>query len=160
MFDEIIRTCLDGMHCVLGVTRGSLRSYRWRYRLSFVTGEPMADRQIAELEEFLSLPFPPAYRAYLSIAGNERTSGGFQASDLHGEHLRSLKSRAFNIAKQSNHSIKFPDNAIFICEFEGYLTFFFTADGFTANPYVYSYCEGDACIKNSGKRLTRWLTGW
>jgi len=153
----------DILHCLFGLGGGSLRSYRWKYKLGFVAGDPMSHGEIDELEAFLSLPLPVSYRAYLSIAGNRRTPGGtrsFATSDLHGEHLRSLRSRAAALIHATGQSLALPDRAVFFCEHEGYLCFYFIADHTADNPDVYSYCEGDLEFKKTGERLANWLGGW
>ena len=150
----------DAMSFLFGLRNGSFRSFTWRCRMRRLAGEPMLLSEIDELERDLGLPLPNSYKAYLAIAGNGNSARRYIGCDCHGDHLRNLRSRALTIMQESGVCAKLPDNAVFICEHQGYLCFFFIADGTSDDPNVYSYCEGESEVKLTGQRLTEWLTQW
>ncbi len=127
-----------------------------RYRARGLTGGSMNAAEIERLETHLGLPIPPAYRAYLAIAGASPPPE-LVGSDCHGRYLFGLREGAIELLKGSGDPFSLPDNAIVFLMHQGYQFFFFHADGKTDDPPVYYYFENRSAVERPYERFSDWV---
>jgi hypothetical protein len=127
-----------------------------RYRHRGLTGGLMDSASIARLEEHLGLPIPPAYRAYLGIAGASPPPE-LVGSDCHADCLFKLHDWAIELLKESGNPFPLPDDAIVFLMHQGYQFFYFHADGVTDDPPVYYYFENRLEPERPYERFSDWV---
>jgi hypothetical protein len=128
-------------------------SFLTRLRDLGLSGEACDEWTVQDLEQQLGVQLPPAYKAFLILAGN-----GWQP--LEGSHyaieddLANLQRSGQRIMKHDGG--KLPDDAFVFLVHQGYAcNFFLTQDG--DDPPVYEYVEGMPPVRRVAARLTEWL---
>src|SRR5438128_2277758 len=101
-------------------------------------GEGCDEWTVRDLEQQLGVEFPPAYKAFLAIAGNgcEALEGSHYAVE---DDLASLQRSGQRIMKHDGENL--PADAFVFLVHQGYaFNFFLMQDG--EDPPVYEYVEG------------------
>lgn len=111
---------------------------------------------IARLEEHLGLPIPPAYRAYLAIAGASPPPKVI-GSDCHDHSLFKLRDWAVELLRESGDPFRLPDDAIVFLMHQGYQFFYFHADGRSDDPPVYYYLEYQPTAERRHECFSDWV---
>lgn len=127
-----------------------------RYRDLGLTGGPMDAASIARLEEHLERPIPPAWRAYLAIAGSAPPPM-LVGSDCFGDYLFELNGWAVELLKESGDPFSLPDDAIVFAMHQGYQFLYFISDGVTDDPPVYLYFENRPEPERAFARFSDWV---
>jgi hypothetical protein len=119
-----------------------------------LAGEACDEGTVRGLEEQLHVELPPAYKAFLAIAGN-----GWEA--LEGSHytveddLTSLQCSGQRIMKHDGANL--PADAFVFLVHQGYaFNFFLTQDG--QDPAVYQYVEGMPPVRRVAARFSEWVS--
>jgi len=108
---------------------------------------------VRDLEQQLRVELPPAYKAFLIVAGNgwEPLEGSHYAIE---DDLANLQRSGQRIMKPDG--AKLPDDAFVFLVHQGYAcNFFLVQDG--EDPPVYEYVEGMPPVRRVAARLTDWL---
>jgi hypothetical protein len=113
------------------------------YRSIGLTGTPFNPDQVAALARHLGLPLPPAYRAYLLVAG-AYPPPALVGSDCHGEYLFRLRGWADDLLAECGYPFALPADAVVFLMHQGYQFCYFRADGCTDDPPVFDFIEGMA----------------
>jgi hypothetical protein len=127
-----------------------------RYRKMGLDGGGMDDTSIDAFEKHLGLPIPDAYRAYLRIAGSREPSAlvGSECTAGRVHHLtESVR------CDNSGYDVLIPDNAIVFFMHQGYIFYYFLADGVTDDPAVYFYHESisETEVRQLNDRFSDWV---
>jgi hypothetical protein len=128
-------------------------SFVTRLRELGVTGEACDEWTVQDLEQQFGVELPPAYKAFLLLAGNgwEPLEGSHYAIE---DNLANLQRSGQRIMKHDGG--KLPDDAFVFLVHQGYAcNFFLTQDG--EDPPVYEYVEGMPSVRRVAARLTEWL---
>jgi hypothetical protein len=118
-----------------------------------VNGEPCDEWAIRELEQQLGVEFPPAYRAFVALAGNgcEPLEGSHYAVE---DDLASLQRSAGRIMKHDGLDL-LTDAFVFLVHQGHAFNFFLLNDG--EDPAVYEYVQGMPPVRQVAPRLTEWF---
>jgi hypothetical protein len=128
-------------------------SFMTRLRDLGVNGEACDESVVRDLEQQLRLEFPPAYKAFLIVAG-----AGWQP--LEGSHY-TIEDDLANLQRSGKRILKHkgarpPDGSFVFLVHQGYAcNFFLLHDG--EDPPVYEYAEGMAATQRVAHRFTNWL---
>jgi SMI1-KNR4 cell-wall len=120
-----------------------------------ISGEVSDEWTVQDLEQQLGVELPPAYKAFLMLAGNgwEPLEGSHYAIE---DDLADLQRAGQRIMKHDGG--KLPDEAFVFRVHQGYAcNFFLTQDG--EDPPVYECVEGMPPVRRVAARLTEWLAG-
>ncbi len=123
-------------------------------RASGVNGEPCDEWAVRDLEQQFDVELPPAYRAFLLVAGNgcEPLEGSHYAVE---DDLAGLQRSARSVMKHDGADLP-PDAFVFLVH-QGYaLNFFLLNDG--EDPAVYEYVQGMPPVRQVAARLSEWLS--
>jgi hypothetical protein len=118
-----------------------------------LNGEACDEWTVRELEQRLSVELPPAYKAFLAVAGNgwEALEGSYYAVE---DDLASLQRSGERIMKHDGANL--PVEAFVFRVHQGYtFNFFLAQDG--EDPPVYEYVEGMPPVRRVAARFTEWL---
>jgi hypothetical protein len=129
------------------------RSFVTRLRDFGVSGAACDEWTVQDLEQQFSVELPPAYKAFLILAGNgwEPLEGSHYAIE---DDLANLQRSGQRIMKHGGG--KLPDDAFVFLVHQGYAcNFFLTQDG--EDPPVYESVEGTPQVRRVAARLTEWL---
>lgn len=111
---------------------------------------------IARLEDHLARPIPPAWRAYLAIAGTSPPPK-LVGSDCYGRYLFELHEWAIELLNESGIPFSLPDDAIVFLMHQGYQFCFFHADSVTEDPPVYRFIEDGTVAERTHERFSDWV---
>ena len=128
-------------------------SFVLRLRDLGLNGEACDEWTVRDLEQQLRVELPPAYKAFLAVAGNgwEPLEGSHYAIE---DDLADLQRSGQRIMKHDG--AKLPDDAFVFRVHQGYaFNFFLAQDG--EDPPVYEYVEGMPPVQRVAARLTDWL---
>jgi SMI1-KNR4 cell-wall len=128
-------------------------SFVERLRGLGVKGETGDERAVRDLEQQLRVELPPAYKAFLIVAGNgwEPLEGSHYAIE---DDLANLQRSGQRIMRHDG--AKLPDDAFVLLVHQGYaFSFFLVHDG--EDPPVYEYAEGMPPVRCVAPRFTDWL---
>ena len=129
-----------------------LKLYR---KLRFV-GSPFTGAEVDGLENQLGLPLPPAYRAYLLVAGAEPPAE-LIGSDCHGNCLPQLRAWAEELIEEAGRPFDLPADAVVFLMHQGYQFFYFRADGVNADPPVWYYHEKRVDQEQADSSFSTWV---
>lgn len=118
-----------------------------------LSGAACDEWTVQDLEQQLRVQLPPAYKAFLAVAGNG-------CAALEGSHyaveddLAGLQRSGQRIMKRDRENL--PGDAFVFLVHQGYaFNFFLAQDG--EDPPVYEYVEGMPPVRRVAARFTEWL---
>ena len=119
-----------------------------------VNGEPCDEWAVRDLEQQLGFDLPPAYRAFLVVAGNgcESLEGSHYAVE---DNLASLQHTARRIMKRDGADLV-TDAFVFLVH-QGYAFNFFLLND-SEDPAVYEYVQGMPPVRQVAARISEWLS--
>ena len=133
--------------------------YESLYRQAGLAGRPMKQTDIEEFQEKLNRRLPPAYQAYLRIAGIEPPKK-LVGSDCHLEYLYDLYDWSVELLKEDDNPFELPEKAVVFWMHQGYqFAFFDTSDGL-ADPPVYYYHECEPGPELDKKTFSEWVLSY
>jgi hypothetical protein len=127
-----------------------------RYRSLGLTGSPFDCQRLDALEKHHGLRLPPAYRAYLLIAGSGPPPE-LVGSDCHGDYLFKLREWGQELLKESGNPFELPTDAVVFLMHQGYQFFYFHADGLAEDPAVFYYFENWPAAERKYERFSDWV---
>jgi hypothetical protein len=128
-------------------------SFILRLEARGLKGNRSDELTIRDLEQCLRVDFPPAYKAFLIVAGNgcEALEGSHYAIE---DDLASLQRSGRKIMKQGG-AAEITDAFVFVVH-QGYVcNFFFLHDG--DDPPVYESVQGVARVRKVAASFSEWL---
>jgi hypothetical protein len=127
-----------------------------RYRAIGLEGTPATPQEVEALGPQLGAVLPAAYQAFLLILGRD---GGpdFVGSDCTVRHVPALQCGAVELLKRKGSPASLPEKAVVFLMHQGYSFFYFVADGKTADPPVFRYCEGEPAPSCIAASFSAWL---
>lgn len=118
-----------------------------------VSGEPCDEREIRDLEAQLLVEFPPAYKAFLLLAG--QGFGPFEGSHhAVADDLAEIQRAGRRIFRGDGSDM--PDGAFAFFVHQGFVVRFFLLDG-EADPAVFEYVERWPPVKQLSARFSDFL---
>lgn len=119
-----------------------------------VNGERCDEWAVRDLEQQLGVELPPAYKAFLVVAGNgcEPLEGSHYAVE---DDLASLQHTARRIMKRDGADLL--TDAFVVLVHQGYaFNFYLLNDG--EDPAVYEYVQGMPPVRQVAARFSEWLS--
>ncbi len=126
--------------------------YLERFRLLGLDGSPCSASEVERVEEVLGVSLPPAYKAYLRIAGREPPAA-WVGSDCTVRHLEGLREAAEHLLRDGGQP-PLPAEALVFCMHQGYQFFYVIADGCSDDPAVFYYLEGEPGVVRRFERFS------
>ena len=127
-----------------------------RYCMLGLLGSPCRPEQVTALERHLETAFPPAYRAYLLVAGLSPPPA-LIGSDCTLDYLYDLRGWAEELLEEWHRPFELSKQAVVFLMHQGYVFLYFQAGGGNEDPAVFRFLEGDPGPVQKSERFSDWV---